>query len=153
PVMEEYCDTKILNHEWFIKPFRPAHGLRDLWYVPKLRGFAAEGVVNASTVGVSRTLEERFREQAEKWDRETAHLSSPNQRFGHPSYQAILGMGRDNPREVVRLMLRDLQQNRRAWFWALSYLAKDNPVEPPDAGKTDKMIKAWVNWGKAERLL
>lgn len=98
------------------------------------------------------TLEQRFQEQAEKWQRETQHLSSPAQRMMHPSYQAILGMGNENRREVISLMIRDMQRYRRPWFWALSYLAQDNPVSQSDAGKTDKMIQAWVDWGKAQRL-
>jgi len=99
------------------------------------------------------SLAERFREQAEKWQQETQHLSSPGQRMMHPSYQAIMGMASDNPREVISLMIRDLQQNRRAWFWALSYLAQDNPISASDAGRTDKMIKSWVKWGEAKGLL
>jgi len=98
------------------------------------------------------TLEQKFQEQANKWQRETQHLSSPGQRMMHPSYQAILGMGNENRREIIRLMIRDMQQHRRPWFWALSYLAQDNPVSQSDAGNTDKVIKAWVDWGKAQRL-
>lgn len=100
----------------------------------------------------SLTLEQRFQEQADKWQRETAHLSSPGQKMMHPSYQAILGMGNNNRREVIRLMIRDMQQHRRPWFWALSYLAQDNPVSQSDAGKMDKIIAAWVDWGKAQQL-
>ena len=99
------------------------------------------------------SLEERFHEQADKWQQETQHLSSPGQRMMHPSYQAIMGMARDNPEEVIGLMIRDLQQNRRAWFWALSYLTQDNPISASDAGRTDKMVKAWVRWGEAKGLL
>jgi len=99
-----------------------------------------------------KTLEQRFQEQADKWQRETQHLSSPAQRMMHPSYQAILGMGNENPREIISLMIRDMQQHRRPWFWALSYFAQDNPVSQSDAGRTDKMIKAWVDWEKAKRL-
>lgn len=100
----------------------------------------------------SLTLEQRFREQADKWQKETQHLSSPSQRMMHPSYQAILGMGNENPREIVSLMIRDMQEHRRPWFWALSYFAQDNPVSQSEAGNTDKMIKAWVNWEKVQRL-
>jgi len=102
----------------------------------------------SAAVADARTLEERFREQAEKWDRETAHLSSPTQRFVNPSYQAILGMGNDHREDVIDLLLRDMQQNRREWFWALSYLTHENPIERKDAGKLDKMIDAWVRWGR-----
>ena len=102
-----------------------------------------------ATVEGGRSLEERFREQADKWERETRHVSSPTQKIMHPSYQAILGMGR----EVVPLLLRDLLQNRREWFWALSYITQANPINREDAGKMDKMIAAWVKWGKERGLL
>lgn len=97
---------------------------------------------------VTRPLAERFHEHAEKWGYETAHLSSPTQMMMHPSYLAILGMAQENKDEIVRLMLGDLQQNRRPWFWALSYLTNDNPIKQTDAGKLDKMIKSWIDWGK-----
>ena len=99
-----------------------------------------------------KTLEEKFLEQASKWQKETQHLSSPGQRMMHPSYQAILGMGNENRREIVSLMIRDMQHHRRPWYWALSYLAQDNPVSQSDAGNMDRIIKAWVNWEKAQRL-
>ena len=97
------------------------------------------------------TLEERFREQADKWERETKFISSVTKRINHPSYTAILGM-REEP-GIVRLLLRDLQENRRPWFWALSYITQSNPIQPEDAGKMDKMIAAWVKWGKAQGYL
>jgi len=93
-------------------------------------------------------LAERFREQAEKWDQETAHLSSPAQRFAHPSYVAILGMANDNRDKVIDLLLQDMQQNHREWFWALSYLTHENPIPRSASGRLDKMIKAWIEWGK-----
>ena len=95
------------------------------------------------------TLEYQFKEQAEKWQCETEHLSSPTQRIMHPSYQAILGMGK----KVVPFLLNDLQQNRRPWFWALSYITQENPINPKDAGRMDKMIEAWVKWGKDKGIL
>lgn len=93
-------------------------------------------------------LEARFKEQADKWSRETEHLSSPTQMMMHPSYQAILGMAVGHEKEVIRLMLLDLRDRRRPWFWALSYLTGDNPIKSSEAGRLDKMIRAWVEWGK-----
>lgn len=95
------------------------------------------------------SLEERFRKQADKWRRETEHVSSPSQMMMHPSYIAILGMAHGHEEEMIRLMLRDLRDNRTPWFWALSYLTHDNPIQDSEAGRLDKMIKAWVDWGKA----
>jgi hypothetical protein len=99
------------------------------------------------------SLEERFREEADKWERETAHLSSPLQRMMHPSYQAILGMGAGHKWDIVRLLLRDMQTKRRDWLLALSYLTQANPVSSKDAGKTDKLVSAWLRWGKEQGLL
>jgi hypothetical protein len=100
-----------------------------------------------------RTLEQRFREQADKWARETKHLSSPTQMMMHPSYQAILGMALENKREILRLLILDLQQHRNEWFWALSYLTQENPIKATDAGKMDRMIAAWVNWGRENHII
>lgn len=97
----------------------------------------------------SLSLEMRFSAEALKWESETEHISSPNKRMMHPSYQAILGMGKD----VIPLLLRDLRDNRRAWFSALSYLTTENPINREDAGKMDRMIDAWVNWGRSRGLL
>jgi len=94
-------------------------------------------------------LEKQFHEQADKWQRETGHLSSPTKQIMHPSYQAILGMGKD----VIPLLLRDMQKNRRSWFWALSYLTQQNPISPKDSGNMDNMIKAWTEWGKEKGYL
>lgn len=104
-------------------------------------------------ISTEATLVERFREQAEKWARETAHLSSPTQMMAHPSYQAILGMASEDKRKIISLMILDLKQNRNEWFWALSYLTQDNPIKHSDAGKMDKMISAWVNWGLERNLI
>jgi hypothetical protein len=110
---------------------------------------AAEQDARGAVAVEAGTVEERFTEQAEKWGRETSHLSSPNQKMLHPSYQAILGMAGEHKEEVIDLLLADLKDNRRPWFWALSYLTQTNPITPDDAGRIDRMINAWVRWGEA----
>jgi hypothetical protein len=99
------------------------------------------------------SLEERFLHYAQDWQRSTEHLSSPSQMMMHPSYQAIMGMANGNENELIRLMLRDLKEHRRLWFWALSYLTKENPIKQSDAGKMDKMIISWCDWGKSKGIL
>jgi hypothetical protein len=86
---------------------------------------------------------------AQQWEDETSHLSSPSQRMTHPSYQAVLGMGREYPKEIIGLLVQDMKENRRQWFGALSYLAQANPIKPEDAGRIDRMIDAWVRWERA----
>jgi hypothetical protein len=115
-----------------------------------------QALVRALTVPESAaipSLEQRFHEQAEKWDRETAHLSSPLQRMSHPSYQSILGMGAEDKQSVVRFLLRDLKKNGRDWFLALSYLTQENPIDPKDSGQTEKLIRSWVRWGEERGLI
>jgi hypothetical protein len=53
----------------------------------------------------------------------------------------------------VALLIRDMQQNERPWFWALSYLTKENPISHSDSGKMKKMIASWVKWGTERHLL
>ena len=113
----------------------------------------ATRLLRAQANSSSIALEHRSREQADKWARDTQHCSSATQKALHLSSQAILGMGSENRIDVIRLLLRDLQQNRRPWFWALSYLAGDNPIGSAEAGRMDKMVAAWVQWGKANGLL
>jgi len=146
-----YC-PQVRPTDWFESDRAldwPSANEQELEYDWKLVKVVEKALASVPSVG----LEQRFQEQAEKWDRETRHLSSPTQKALHPSYQAILGMGSENRDEVIRLLLRDLQQNRRAWFWALSFLAKDNPISSADAGRMDRMVAAWVNWGKTKGLL
>jgi hypothetical protein len=124
-----------------LETFTASYGGRTLSvFLPELLG--------TTVTKASNTLEQGFQEQANKWASETEHLSSPAQMMLHPSYQAILGMAREDEEGIIRLMLRDLRDNRRLWFWALSYLTKENPIKREDAGKLDRMIKAWVDWGK-----
>jgi len=133
PVVKPYCDSEYFHRI-----------LEEMWEWP----ICGEEVHAREA---EKRLEERFREQADKWQRETQHLSSPGQRMMHPSYQAIMGMANDNRDEVIDLLLRDMQQNRREWFWALSYLTHENPIDRKNAGKLDKMIEAWVRWGQQRR--
>jgi hypothetical protein len=101
-------------------------------------------------------IEAKFNELAEKWDIETAHLSSPLQKMMHPSYQAILGMSAEsatNKRQIIRFLLRDLKTSHRDWFLMLSYLTQQNPISPKDSGKTSKMVASWLAWGEKQGLL
>jgi hypothetical protein len=91
----------------------------------------------------------RFQQYADIWDRETIYMSSTPRMVMHDAYQKIMAMG---PR-VVPILLADLQRTRRSWFWALRHLTNANPVPPEDQGNLDKMVSAWVSWGKHEGLI
>lgn len=143
----------------YCTPIRPAE-----WYEQEADSYGRESqersldirwleAIESKILAGQGSLGDRFHEQAEKWQRETGHLSSPLQKMIHPSYQAILGMGTEHKQEIVSLMLRDLQRNQGDWFLALSYLTQANPTNPKDAGKTDRLASAWIKWGKEQGLL
>lgn len=103
-----------------------------------------KSLVGTQTVAVEVALEARFRDLADRWERETSHVSSITKRVMHPCYQSILAMGPN----VVPILIRDMQENRRDWFWALHHLTQANPVSSKDAGNLNRMIAAWVAWEK-----
>ena len=90
-----------------------------------------------------------FERLATKWKRETAHLSSPSAIAEHRAYQAIIGMGK----EVIPFILRDLEDSRAQWFWALRSIARESPVRPEDRGDVRAMTDAWLNWGRDRRYI
>jgi hypothetical protein len=124
----------------------------DEWLNQAEENWAVEGDPQPATADIHAQIEKvidirtMFEEEAERWSRETEFLSSTPKLVLHDSYQRIMAMGP----EVVPFLLQDLQKNRRSWFWALRHLTQANPVPVKDQGNLDKMIAAWVAWGKQE---
>jgi hypothetical protein len=112
------------------------------WPRAEMITVAAAIVSQPALVGLDR----RFREQADKWQSETAFLSSTPMRVMHDSYQTIMAMGPD----VIPILLLDLQKTHRHWFWALRHLTNVDPVLERDKGNIDKMIDSWITWGRKE---
>jgi hypothetical protein len=129
--------------------WRPKPSIDVLVKLALIDELVAKALANAKPVPAALPLEQKFQELAAIWERETSHVSSLTKKVMHPSYQTIMGMGPN----VVPLLIRDMQQNRRDWFWALHHLTQANPVSSDHSGKLDKMIAAWVNWGKERNLL
>lgn len=89
-------------------------------------------------------IEARFNQLAETWYRETLYSSAYLDKVLHPAYQRIIGLGKD----VIPLILRELQAQPCEWFWALRALTGEDPTTSEMAGKRDEMAKAWISWGK-----
>lgn len=49
---------------------------------------------------------------------------------------------------VVPFLLRELENKTGRWFWALKSITGEDPVPPEYRGKTEEMIRAWLEWGK-----
>lgn len=60
------------------------------------------------------------------------------------SYQQIIGMGKP----AIALILQDLKKEPDHWFWALRSITGENPIQPDDRGRLQKMAEAWLEWGR-----
>ena len=89
-------------------------------------------------------LQDRFRQLAAEWRRDVGPLSSVSAIVQHPAYQQIIALGRD----VVPLILRELEREPDHWFAALRAITGADPVAPEDHGRMDRMAAAWVRWGR-----
>lgn len=87
-------------------------------------------------------LEQRFRELAKKWHKETRFISSVTKMVTHPAYLRIIGMGP----EAVPLLLRELERTRDHWFVALHAITGKDPA--PSGASFDEAVEAWLAWGR-----
>jgi hypothetical protein len=91
-------------------------------------------------------IETRFHRLKAQWRADTLVLSDPNKIMGHPAMRAIIAMGES----VVPIILRDLRDEPSLLVWALPKIVGTNP---PFQGNNDKMIEAWLQWGREKGLL
>ena len=90
------------------------------------------------------SLERTFGEHARRWRDETGGYSLTHRRYTHPSYRAILTLGKP----AVPLILRELERQPDYWFEALEALTGCDVA--PDARTFDEAVASWVEWGKHE---
>lgn len=105
-----------------------------------------ESKVEASEQAEMETI---FNGLAKKWREETGGYSLTMRRYAHGSYQSILAL--EPKREVISLILLELQERPDRWFEALKALAKTNPAQ--DSKTFDETVKSWIKWGKAEKYI
>ena len=97
----------------------------------------------------SRQLEgshEKFKRLVDRWRKETVFQSSAHQMATHPSYQEVIGMGKD----AIPYLLQELERNPDHWFWALRSITGIDPVRQEDRGNVRAMTDAWREWGRLE---
>jgi len=79
-----------------------------------------------------------------EWRDATAHLSNIKIKSLHPAYQQIIAAGQD----VIPFILNDLKENGPDdWFFALTKITGENPLNPHTAGIMRSMTDAWLQWG------
>ena len=95
----------------------------------------------------SELLKKEFTRLSKRWKADTAFLSSSHARYFHPSYQRVIGMGK----EALPLILDDLRAGQSDWFWAPRCITGSDPVRKADWGDFAKAKAAWLNWEKKQR--
>lgn len=106
-------------------------------------------LADAAQHGTDEGLRVIFEELVASWSSATAHLSSPSKLIEHPAYRQIIGLGAS----VLPFLLRDLAESGRFWFPALNAITGENPVPDDAAGEIERMVEAWVGWGRAHHLI
>jgi hypothetical protein len=102
--------------------------------------------MNSKTLEHSVAKEQRFRQLAEIWKKDTLYLSSVAKKAMHPAYQGIIGLGET----AVPWILEELKKEAGDWFWALTAITGENPVPEASAGKVPEMVAAWLHWGREQ---
>lgn len=90
-----------------------------------------------------------FDELAATWHADTAFESSMTALVSHPAYQRVIGLGP----EAVPYLLLSLKTQPDHWFAALTAITGADPVSRVDRGDVDKMALAWLDWGRARRII
>jgi deoxycytidine triphosphate deaminase len=88
------------------------------------------------------SIKETFDALAQEWREDTRLLSSVSKMVMHSAYQKIIGMGE----AAIPLLLRELEQTRDHWLWALAAISREDPASPND--DFDQAVNAWLDWGR-----
>jgi len=90
----------------------------------------------------------RFQDLVARWHKERGVTSSVEKMAMCPAYQTIIAMGPDSAIPLILRQLASEGDNPDHWFWALRFLANDDPVSADDRGDMKRMAAAWLDWGR-----
>jgi hypothetical protein len=94
-------------------------------------------------------LPKMFAGLAQRWRDDIRFTSSVSEITENPFYKAIIELGRD----VVPLILRELELQPEHWFTALSEITNEDPIPAEDEGDMNAMSRAWIEWGRRGGLI
>lgn len=94
------------------------------------------------TVIRQRQSSAKFASLKEWWDRDTALVGSVLDRFMHPAYQQIIGLGPTALEDILRALADEPDH----WFWALSAISGEDPAAGTET--FDEARELWLAWGR-----
>ncbi|MEQ9488562.1 MAG: hypothetical protein RIM72_06165 [Alphaproteobacteria bacterium] len=86
---------------------------------------------------------------AAKWKDETMFASSLSEKYLHPSYGRIIGLGE----KALPYIFSSMSEERDDWFYAIRSITGENVVPDSLAGDVEKMTQCWLEWGKKHGYL
>jgi hypothetical protein len=99
---------------------------------------------------VNPSIEIEFKELAEKWEMETGLFSVDRNRI-NDTFLDIISLGK----QIIPFILNDILKYKKAarWHLALKTLTKVNPVSIEDLNESNKIMEAWINWGRGNNII
>ncbi len=89
----------------------------------------------------------KFKMLVKQWRIERGVTSSTTKMVLCSAYQQIIGMGKP----AIPLILQELaaeEEDPDHWFWALTSITGQQPLNDEDRGDNVRMAEKWLNWGR-----
>lgn len=142
----------ILNVETTGAAVRPKSGAlkaQSNLSVRRTRYYSAWQQDTASQKRSENPISRTFRTHARRWKSDTQFISSLSEKYLHPSYARIIGLGW----AALPLILGSLKRNPDDWYYALRAITGENPVPDTAAGNMPEMSRLWLKWGRERGLV
>jgi len=97
-------------------------------------------------------LEQIFRTLTQNWHIQTKAHSSISRKVKNIYYKTIIALGQGD-RQIVTLILKELQKKPDHWFQALEEITQEDPIRKDDFGNMETMRNRWIEWGKKNNYL
>jgi hypothetical protein len=133
-------------------------GYKGGWYISKgtapQTSFRIEELGNFNVpINYNPEVDTHFKALTDTWRLERRGISSTERMLLCPSYQRIIGLGLGWKDQVIRLIMRELQERPDFWFAALRALTGEDPVSESERGNVRRMSEAWLKWGRDRNFL
>jgi hypothetical protein len=138
--MDQFRESSHYRDEIFAD--QPEQGYAVQALVPVAMHAKTLRLVPTRKENVDTDLRRQFHRLAKRWKADSMFSSSSHDRYFHPSYQRIIGLGK----EALPLILEDLRAGEADWFWALQCITGKDPVRKSAWGNFQKAKAAWLNW-------
>jgi hypothetical protein len=95
------------------------------------------------------SLELKFKSFSKRWREEIGGESSLSRITGNVNYLKVINLGK----EVIPLILKELQEEPAPWFVALRVLTEEEKVGRDHPGNFRQIADDWIKWGKDNKYI